>query len=266
MSGVKFFKCIENLEIEFDGTSNASLVASVLDYDKKKYWRSIGSTDAKEEAITLALKNEAELDTILIIGHNLKNFSILIHLSNGSIVDTFQSFNDVVCGNSISSNSIATSYFKFKPQSVSKIEIKMLNTFTEDKEKKIERIVLTKEVGQLKGFPSLDTEINESFTKYRLLSGKYKVFKKDEVFSASIIFKNYPIFEDIELMYSLASESFFIWPCGGKIGSDYFKCNIRSYRPEDLYKVSISDNVQESFDKNIYTSNVNLVVKVVETI
>ena len=99
------------------------------------------------------------------------------------------------------------------------------------------------------------------------MDNKFKVFSDDAVFKCSVIFRDYPVSyrEDIELAYNLFErESFLIWPCGGMQGPESFRHPIRPYRPEDLIKVQVSSDIQESYSKNVYTGNINMKLDMVE--
>jgi hypothetical protein len=164
---------------------------------------------------------------------------------------------------------LSSSYFHFPATLIEGIKIEVTQTQGQDEEKHLTQLILTEEIGTFKGFPQINGRFESNLVRFKMINQKYRVYRGREVWGGQIVFRDYPreYATDIEMVYRLMQEdSFYIWPCGGRTGREYVSHPLRTFRLEDLFKVQIDQDLMEVFSKNIYTSNFNMSLSVVEVV
>ena len=61
-------------------------------------------------------------------------------------------------------------------------------------------------------------------------------------------------------------ETFLIWICGGRSGSQYFRKQMRGYRLKDVIPVQLIEELKPIYSKNVYTNSVNFSAKFQESV
>ena len=272
--GIKFFENVKNLYK--DGTTitastNNPAAKYILDYNKYTMWESIGSSDTVTETIEVTLNGSKDIDRIFLNRINLKDFSI--QYWNGS---SYSNFTNVVgIDGSVAGGIIETdysrnaAYYEFDSVSTTKLKITMLKTQVADQEKEITAFLATEEIGTFEGFPRVSKiKHDRNIRATRALSGKRVIQKSYEVTSFKIKFKTYPLQDDIDIVNDLheREDSFLVWLCGGRVGTQYFKYENRGYRLEDLYHMQVDRPLTTDYAKGIYVNGVDTDISFIEVV
>lgn len=271
--GIKFFSK-NKITINSSIVSSSGDSSSVYIADENYFtnWRSSGSSDSSTETITITFDAPTAIDRLHLIGHNWKSYTIKY--------DTTSEFSNV---NSLDNSSLSLisestysrsdSYYEFDSVSVTTINIAVTTTQTANEEKYLRKLKITTEYGTLQGYPKLDSlKVDKGLIVDEMLSRRSIIEKQFDVFAMEISFENYPVTAtyrvDLELIMTLfdLDEPFYIWLCGGRSGTDYFRHTIRGFRLQDLILVDFASNIEQSYKSNIYINPVNLSFDLKETV
>ncbi len=269
--GVKFFD--KNKALFRDGnTANASTNDSaakfILDISKYTRWESIGSIDSTTETITINFKTSQTLDRLIFTGHNFKQFTVKYNggtdFANVSGLD-----GDLVGGIAETDFDKDTAYYKFDSVVVSSITISVDTTQVADAEKYLNQFIATTELGTFAGFPRIqNVQHNRNIKGSKALSGKNVIQKGYETTTFRMNFKSYPVQADIDIVEEIheREDSFLVWLCGGRYGSEHFTIEQRGWRLRDLYNMQISRALGANYEKSIYQNGANTSMALVEVI
>ena len=271
IGGVKFFD--KNKALFRDGSTasastNDSAAKFMLDISKYTRWESIGSNDSTTETITINLGTATTLDRLILTEHNFKAYTVkynggtdFVNVSNLDV--------DLVGGIVETAHDKDTSYYKFDSVSVSSITISVDTTQVANAEKYLTQFVATVELGTFAGFPRVQNVLhNRNIKGSKALSGKNVIQKGYETTTFRMNFKSYPVQADITLVESLheREDSFMVWLCGGRYGTDHFTIEQRGWRLKDLYNMQLSRPLGANYEKGIYQNGVNTSLALVEVI
>jgi hypothetical protein len=273
--GVKFFersKCLINDDTTVNASTGQASAERCIDRNPITYWRSVGSNDMITEELEIVFNGDQTFDRIFLQDHNFKSYNIKYY-SGG----TYVHFSNVTGLSGSLSNitetvySRDTSYYEFNEVTTSKIRIQIVSTQVANDQKYISQVIVTSELGTLQGYPEIKgIELNRQIKTNKMLSGRVLADKSDEVFEVDLDFKNYPasLEDDINLMFTLhdLDETFLIWLCGGRYGSNYFKQQMRGYRLRDIYPVQMIASVKPIYSNNVFVNTVNLGVQFKEAV
>lgn len=278
--GIKFFE--KSVCLLKDGASvvvsSGDVVADyLLDTNPLTYWNSVESTDLVTESIFITFPQETEISRIFILDHNFKDLEIL-YLDPGTGNPTQIGAGVVGLSGSAANNTDGliettwnqnTSYYEFTPIRTSQIRIYVVTTQVANAEKYCSQIIATNELGTLVGFPNVKSmEPNNNAVENKMLSGKMNVVKGYDAFACKIKFDNYPasLSADLDLAMSLfdSQNPFLMWLCGGKFGSTRFLYTLRGFRLQDVIQCQTSGKMSQEYYKNVYTSLIDLELKIME--
>lgn len=271
--GVKFFQ--RNFALLKDGasataSSNSEGVKYILSPVRWAKWFSVGSSDATEETITITFSGSKTIDRLFLLGINLKEFDVK-YFNGLSYVD----FSNVVGINGVEKSTINevdfsfdSAYYEFDQVTTSQVQIKARKTQSPNEEKMITTFLATKEIGTLQGFPKVSSSLSNNEKKSKALSQRAVIQKTYETVSIKLGFKTHPFQNDLDIMEELfeSIESYLIWPCGGRTGSDYFRIEQKAWRLDDVYQVQNQGKFKSDYEKNIYTNGFNKSVTFEESI
>lgn len=274
--GAKFFSrpvsYFSDGEITASASTGTSLVSRALDRNAVTYWRSNGSDDTTTETITITWDASQTFNRIFLVDHNFKEFEIK-YLSGVSYV----SFASVVgldgTQSGIAETTFAddTAYYEFTQVSTTSIQVTVLKTQVADEEKYLNQLIVTTELGTLQGYPDITgSEFSRQERSKKMLSGKQLTLKSEGFFKCTLNFKTYParLSDDIDLMFSLfdKEETFLVWLCGGRRGSNYFKYQLRGFRLRDVFSMQTQGAIGPDYTANVYVSSVNFKVNLIESV
>lgn len=222
-------------------------------------WKTTDSTDAANTQIDVDLVDEYSVNRILIIGHNLKAFTI--QYFNGSIYTDFSTpVNETT-------NTKTTNEFSFNTVTTSKIRIIVTGTQVVDDEKEIKQLIITSSIGQFTGWPQIKkTTIGKNKKRSRLLSGKTLVTTQVGYFACDLSVENWNIDNDLAILEEIyfSFNGVLMWINAGD--DDQFSRTNFGYRGEDIYLVKPTNEYTPEFYKSYYRSGVKLKVQIQEVV
>ena len=262
--GIKFFE--QNYALFRNGgrataTSNGDSAKYMLDISRYTRWESIGSNDLTSETITIDLGTPKRIDTLLLSGINLKEFSI--KYSAGA---TFLDFSNVVALNGKTKTAVNetaheydAAFYQFDPVTVSQIQIIASKTQVADQQKIIGQMIATEEIGTLLGFPRMRPLASRNETKAKALSRRYVIQKTYETNRFRITFKMHPYQNDEDIIEKLfdRDDPFLVYPCGGRTGKPYFKIEQKGWRAGDIYNVQTTGRMKNEYERGVYSLGFN---------
>ncbi len=269
--GVKFFNFNQALFKNGNtasASSNDGAAKYTIDVSKYTRWESVGSNDITTESITINFKNPTTIDRLLLIGHNFKEFTIQYNGTN-DFTNVSGLGGSLVGGIVETDFSVDTAYYSFTEVLINSITISISKTQVVDAEKFLNQFIGTTELATLIGFPRVSNVLhNRNIKASKAISGKNVLQKSYETTSFRLGFKTYPIQADVNLMEDLhlKEDSFLVWLCGGRFGTDHFTIEQRGWRLEDVYNMQVSRPLGANYEKGIYNNGVNKTVSFVEVI
>ena len=267
--GVKFFS--RNKAIFGDGatasaSTNDESAKFMLAISRFVRWESLASNDLTTETIVITLPAATTIGVIFIASHNLKDFDIKYNaaqdFTNVSGID-----GDLVGGIVETAFVDDTAYYTFDPVSVTSITITANKTQIVDAQKFITFFMATTELGTLAGFPRIQkVRHSRNIKSTKVLSGKGVIQKSHETTSFEMRFKTHPIQADITLLETLydREESFLVWLCGGRRGTDFFTIEQKGWRLRDVYNMQSTKALGADYEKSIYQNGVNSRMSLIE--
>lgn len=271
--GIKFFDQSFSLfkrGTTATATSNNDGVNAILDISRYTQWESVGSNDLTTETLVITLRDEIEIDTLLLTDFNFKNFNIKYN-SSGSFIN----FTNVFGVNNTSSANISetdfsysSAFYTFDAVTTTQIQIECDETQISDAEKFLGQFIATKEIGTFLGFPRINPESDRNETKAVTLSRRYIVQKTYETNKIKINFKTHPYQNDITIVENLFNreDPFLVYPCGGRTGENFFKVSQKSWKLDDIFNMQIIGKIKNDFEKGVYTLGFNKTLTLVEHI
>lgn len=269
--GVKFFD--KNLALFRDGntaaaSSNNAAGKYVLSPSKYTRWESLASNDVTTETITINFLNTTTIDRIVLQGHNFKSYSIkynaALDFTTVSDLDA-----DLVGGITQATYTNDTSYYAFDAVAVDSLTITINTTQIANAQKFLTQIIATTELGTLAGFPRISSvKHNRNVKAAKVISGKNVIQKGYETTTFKMGFRSYPVQADIDLIEALheREDSFLVWLCGGRYGTDYFTISQRGWRLEDIYNMQVNKPLGANYSKGIYVNGVDTSIPLVEVV
>lgn len=230
--------------------------------DRKNYtaWMTTDSNDAATTTIVASLGDSKAITDIILIGHNLKNYTIKYR--NG--VGAYQNFSTTIAP---TNDTDETSAFNFTEVNATDIQIIINGTQTADDDKRIRQLIITKRIGQFTGWPQIRApKIDTTKRTSKMLSGKMRIVESLEAFSCTLDVKAWNIQEDLDIVETIYSkrEGVLMWINADDPGQ--FGLDLKGYRQEDIYLVRPSDDYEPEFLTGVYVNPVKQSIKLVEVI
>lgn len=261
---VKFFD--KNYALFREGASasasnNDDAVNSIIDISRYTQWESVASNDLTLETITVSLKSNTLINSLLLVDMNFKQFSVKYNDGLG-----FVDFANVVGVNGVETVGINetvfehdTAYYEFDEVSTNQIQITCLSTQTANAQKALTQLIVTKLIGTMEGFPRVQPYSSRNETKAKALSRRAVVQKTYETNSVKITFKTHPYQNDLDIIENLFNreEPFLVYPCGGRVGDSYFKVRQMNWRLKDIYNMQLIGKLKNEFEKGVYLLGFN---------
>ena len=294
--GIKVFECCKSVY-----NKGASAIASTgspsanyaIDRNNSTFWSSIGSDDATVETITITLSESSDIDRLLLVDHNFKNYTIKYfdgagyvdftsaykysieltqsQLGHGASFGRASKFSENTFGVKTASethslidneNTLDVTYFEFDSVTTMSIRIEVQSTQVADEEKHISQVIATAELGTMQGFPKVKVKHNTNNSERKALSGRSLIVKNRKATKLSLGLASYPLkdnyYLDTELLQELfdSDDDFMIWLCGGR-GDSYFSYPFEGFRLQDIYTMNTSGDYQPEYIENIYVNGIN---------
>ena len=221
-------------------------------------WNTSSSTDAANTEILIDLKDYQDVDTIILVRHNFKDF--LIEFFDVGLGD-FDTYLNVV-------NNTEKTTFVSKSVNTNKIRITISATMTVDDDKSMRQLIVTENFfsGAFEGWPEIKKPVT-SLNKREddMLSGKKRIVETRGAFSCSLEVKLLKIDTDLSLIENIYfnREGVLMLLSGGV--EDQFSSRRIGYRNEDIVLVRPTNELELPWVKN-YTTGIKIKMKLSEVV
>ena len=270
-SQIKFFK--KNI-IDLSNDSAAITVTdavasnngqSFVDYIRNRNnfsaWLTTGSTDAANTTLEVDWGQGRDVDSILLIGHNFKAFTI--QYWNGSI------WTDFSTPIAQTVNADSTTLFSFDQVETTKIKIIITGTQVVNADKELYQLIVTEKIanGAFEGWPVIKNPIHDlNLKSTKMLSGKTNIVESTGAFKVDMEVSNWRNANDLALVENLyfRREPFLVWLGGGD--ESQFSYAALGYRKMDIYYMRPSNSYEPEFVKGLYQAGLKIAIKLVESI
>lgn len=221
-------------------------------------WMTTGSTDAANTQIDIDFNDEVEIDSIMILKHNLKAFTIRYY--NGS------SYVDFSTAISETTNTAGSNYYSFTLVSTSAIRIIITGAQTVDADKFINQLIFTESLGEFSEEPQIMAEFDKDRKVTRFLSGKNYVAKSIGGFMCKLRKRAVANQSDISLISTLfdSFDGFLVSLSGGT--STQFEFTVPGYRLEDVFFMNCSKEYKPDYNGGYFKHGQDLDMSLIEVI
>lgn len=220
-------------------------------------WATTGSVDAGSTAMTLQFGETKSFNTILLVGHNLKNFNLKYY--DGTNYVAFTPAIDRT------DNTVTTTDFTFSEVSTTAVKLTMNGTMTPNQDKYIKQFIVTEFLGELSVQPEVEPQFDKDRKVTKFLSGKSYVAKSVGGFNCRIKMKNAGNADaDFTLIESLYAryDGFLLWLCGGDVSQ--FEMQRQGYRLEDIFLMDITNEYSPEYIESRWFNGMPIDLKLVE--
>ena len=235
----------------------------IVDYIRNRNnssaWVTTGSEDAANTELEINLGDSEEIDTIILVGHNFKAFTIQ-YLDGGSYVD----FSNPIAE---TTNSDDTTEFTFDAVSTTSVKLIITGTQIADSDKILKQLIITKLLRKLNGYPKIESPKHTSNRSVKkMLSGKYNYVVQVGAFECSLNFEFLKDHDDIAALETIhmSRNPYLYWLCGGN--EDQFVTRVIGYRKEDFYLMKPSGDFNPQWYESIYSTGLTTKVKLIEVV
>lgn len=233
--------------------------ANTLQRSNRTGWGTTGSSDAENTTFQVNFGDAVTIDSILLIGHNWKNYKIQ-YLANDGV--TWTDFNPVVNP----TNSTDTTTLHSVPNTVTTaLLVTIFGTQVPNAEKILNQFIATTLLGQLAGWPVINKPtLSRSLLAQPVISGKVNMAQQVGAFSCMLNVQVWSSDADLSLMETLknATEGFLFWPCGGD--QTQFLTVREGYRLQDIYLCRFKNEWTPQLYKGFYRSGMTIQTELVE--
>lgn len=239
-----------------------NFVNLMLNRNNDSGWATTGSTDAATTTMVVTINEELDFDTIVLVGHNLKSFTLKYW--NGS------AWTDFSTAVNETTNTKDTNLFQFNNVTSAQIQLVINGTQTADEDKIIRQLIVTRKIesGAFEGWPILQKpSVDLSRKAIETISGKSKVTQRVGSYSVSLKFQTWPSDNDLTLLEALHfyhPKGFLFWPTGGD--EDQFRYKRIGFRNKDIYLCGVISEWIPEWDSGVYVNGINMTVRLVEVI
>ncbi len=249
-----------NVSITITDAVATSTGSTIVDFMRNRSldsaWITTDSTDAAGTQIDVSLGDARDISDILILGHNLKSF-------------TLSTFNGVTYDQQFTTTTETedVTYIQFTEVSTTAIRIVVNGTQTADDDKFIKRLIVTKLFGQFNGFPKIQSPTNSTNKKTtKMLSGKISLTEGVGSFQCKLNVENFFDTADLQLIENvfLARNGVEVWLSGGD--EDQFTLALKGYRRLDVYRMRPKNEYKPEWAKGIYVLGTKQTLDLVEVV
>lgn len=220
-------------------------------------WMTTGSTDAAITTMVVEFADTRTFDNILLLGHNLKNFTIKY-----DVLGVWTAFSTPIAP---TANTAASNYYSFTPVTSGKIQIVMNSTQVVDADKFIKQLIVTEVLGTLSIQPEIEPQWDKDRKATKFLSGKSFVAKSVGAFNVRVRMKAAFDNTDLTLVEALfASYEGFLLSLSGGDTSDYSDNIRQGYRLEDVFLMDLVNEYSPEFVTSRWAMGLPIDLKMVE--
>lgn len=257
---------IENVNSEITVTDAVAVgtgqTFTTMMTDRKNYtaWMTTGSTDAALTQLDVAMGDPFVISDIILLGHNLKNYTI--QYKNG--VSSYQDFSTVI--NPTADTKKHTAY-NFSEVTATDIRIIINGCQAVDADKIIRQLIITKQIGQLEGWPQIQApKISNQKRKIKMLSGKIRIVEGLESFSCKLQVRAWRIQADIDILETIYFKRAGVLLWVNADDDDQFFLDLKGYRKDDIFLVRPIDDWSPELLTGVYINPIKVTMSLAEVI
>lgn len=222
-------------------------------------WNTSGSNDSANTQILVELRDYQNVDVIMFVRHNFKNFLVEVYDSG---------FGDFVEYANIVNNEETTTLLE-KSVYTDQVRITIYGTTEPDLDKTMRQLIITENFfsGQFEGWPIIKkpvTSLNKKVTS--MISGKKRIVETRGAYSCELNVKLLKIDEDLTMIENIFfnREGVLMLLSGGN--EDQFSSRRIGYRNEDIVLVRPVNELELPFVKGIYSTGIKIKMKLIEAV
>lgn len=279
--GIKFFEASKTLANSVAGgnataysTTGSASADHAIDRNSFTVWQSVESTDGIREEWFVQTSELITVSRIFLLNINFK--TVAVHYFDNGVEKDFSGavglYGTTPSGIVNEANwGLDSAYYEVTPVVTSLLKIITFSTQIANEPRRMGTFIATNELGTLVGFPDVKKiEKNKNIRVKKTLNGRMFVQKSVETKSYSIQFKNYPskLKDDLDLAVSLfdSDESFIVWLCGGRFGDPFFGYELVGFRLSDVITMQVTNNFNDTYQKNYYNGGINMKIDLSESV
>ena len=234
---------------------------NILDRSNRTAWGTADSVDANNTTITIDAGDVGLIDSILLLKHNFKSFTVQYWDEVGlAWADFSPAINPTTCA-------VASSFFQVAQVMTSKFQIIIYGTQTANVDKNLCQFIATSKIGFLNQWPAVKKPtISRNLVVVKMLTGKSQILPTVGSYSASVEAPNWVSAADMMVIEDLygGSEGFLFWPCGGD--ELQFPSIRQGYRMEDIYLMRCNNAFNPEWDKGLPNNGMKFSIDLVEVV
>jgi hypothetical protein len=268
--GIKFFRK-NKIDLDYSGVdiSITDAVASdkgddfvhfLRNRNNTSGWATTGSSDAANTQIDIDMGSRKDVDCILLVEMNFKNYTIQYY------DEDLASWTNFSTSINVTNNTTATRLHTFNSVSARLFRIIITATFVANADKFMTQLIITEALGEFSFQPRIKPVIDRSRKATKYLSGRSHIIKSIAAFEVAIEMQGVTADVDLSLVENLfdSYEGFIVWLCGGTI-TQYDTERI-GYRLKDLYLVNVANEYRPEWGQSRYKNGIEVDLKLLEVI
>ncbi len=257
----KNFADFEKATVSVIASEAPTLANFILQRTNRNGWGTSGSVDANNTTLQISLGDLATIDSLFLIGHNFKSFTIQY---KDPVSGGWLAFSPAIAP---TNSTDSTSFFSVTAVQTTDILVTILGTQVANSDKILNQFICTTSLGQLAGWPVLNnTKLAVNLTELQTLSGKSAIIQNVGKFSQSLNVTNWSSAADLAIVESLynSPEGFLYWPCGGN--QTQFSSVRQGYRLQDIYLCRCNNEFNPDWADGLYKAGMTIQIDLVEVI
>jgi len=235
-----------------------SIVDFIRNRNNSSAWLTTESTDAANTTLEINMADVELIDTIILIGHNLKSFTIQ-YFDSG-----WQNFSTPIAE---TNNDDSSTEFTFNEVYTGRIKIVITGTQVADSDKIIKQLIITKLLRKLEAYPEIkNVRVSRSRSISEMISGKSNFVSQVGGFKVDLRLKYWKDPDDLDAIETIYTNRLpvLVWLCGGN--EDQFSSKRIGYRKEDVYLMRPANDYSPDWFNSIYSTGLDLTIQLIEAV
>jgi len=227
-------------------------------------WQTDESLDSNNTVYTQDFGRVVELDSLIGIGHNFKDYDI--EYFDGSIWNFFT----LIAGGTTSFTGVTNDEFfheVVKVTDAEKVRITIRATFIADDPKILTQFISTSKTGRLTGWPVMSgIRTGRDTSAVDALEGLAYIIDRQGGYRGTLSVSNYTVQTDLDIIKTLFNSvrGFLYWPSGGD--ESQFSPLVDGYRFEDIFLSRFVGQFKPDKNRGIYNNGLKFSVAVRQVI
>lgn len=234
----------------------------VRDRKNSTGWATTGSSDLATCTFAAESSQEETFDTIILIGHNFKNFTI--QRFNGTI---YEDFSPAI---NVTNNTATSTKYSVASNSTTSVKITITGTMTADDDKFLAQMIITNQLYDFGTTNQMEMDIvldrDKKLTK--TVSGKYHVARKPGGLSAKISKKNITTAAALAALKAIYESNFgFLFSFSGFDESLFTKTTAQfGYRKQDIFLMKAKTELESNYNDSYFNRGQDHKIDLIEII